>query len=256
MRPRIVRTVCAALLAVFVPARAGLPETIARVKPAVVAVGTELPTRSPRQMVRGTGFVVDDGLSVVTNAHVVAGELDVAGKERLVVLTSSPVLPVRGARVRMLDMEHDLALLSVDGPPLPAFVLGDGGEVREGMEVAFTGFPLGTILGLQPVTHRGIVSAITPVASRPPAARALTAPVLKGLERGYTVLQLDARAYPGNSGSPLYHPGDGRLLGVVNSVLVRRSKEAQLLEPSGITYAIPVDFVARLIAAARRAPGP
>ena len=50
------------------------------------------------------------------------------------------------------------------GPPLPALRLAGGGGVVEGQEVAFTGFPIGAVLGMTPVTHRGIVSAITPIA--------------------------------------------------------------------------------------------
>ena len=50
---------------------AGLPETIALVRPGVVAVGTMQATRRPPAKLRGTGFVIGDGTLVVTNAHVV-----------------------------------------------------------------------------------------------------------------------------------------------------------------------------------------
>ncbi len=36
--------------------------------------------------------------------------------------------------------------------------------LREGQVVAFIGFPIGGVLGLSPVTHRGIISAVTPIA--------------------------------------------------------------------------------------------
>ena len=56
-------------------AHAGLPEVVAAAKPAVVAVGTFNPLASPRFAFRGTGFVVGDGRTLVTNAHVVPDEI-------------------------------------------------------------------------------------------------------------------------------------------------------------------------------------
>jgi V8-like Glu-specific endopeptidase len=38
------------------------------------------------------------------------------------------------------------------------------------------------------------------------------------------VFELDAIAYPGNSGSPVWHPDSVEVLGVVNSVLKGRRK--------------------------------
>jgi S1-C subfamily serine protease len=61
------------------------------------------------------------------------------------------------------------------------------------------------------------------------------------------VFELDAIAYPGNSGSPVWHPDTGEVLGVLNSVYVKGAKEAALSAPSGISYAIPVKYVHRLL---------
>ena len=54
------------------------------------------------------------------------------------------------------------------------------------------------------------------------------------------IFQLDATAYPGNSGSLLYDPETGEVVGVINKVFVKESKEAFLEKPNGITYATPV----------------
>ena len=54
------------------------------------------------------------------------------------------------------------------------------------------------------------------------------------------VFQLDATAYPGNSGSLLYDPETGEVVGIINKLFVKESKEVVLEKPSGITYAIPV----------------
>ena len=59
--------------------------------------------------------------------------------------------------------------------------------------------------------------------------------------------QLDATAYPGNSGGPVLDARTGSVLGVVNMVLVRGTRESALSHPTGITYAIPVRFVNELI---------
>ena len=71
--------------------------------------------------------------------------------------------------------------------------------------------------------------------------------MIKRLRDPYDVFQLDATAYPGNSGSPLYIPETGEVVGVINKVFVKESKEAVLEKPSGITYAIPVRYVKELL---------
>jgi S1-C subfamily serine protease len=53
-----------------------LPDTIAKVKSSVVAIGTFQKTRRPPSVFRGTGFVIGDGLYVATNAHVLPEKLD------------------------------------------------------------------------------------------------------------------------------------------------------------------------------------
>jgi hypothetical protein len=50
---------------------ADLKTLIPTIKRSVVGVGTFEPTRSPATVFVGTGFVVGDGLSIITNAHVV-----------------------------------------------------------------------------------------------------------------------------------------------------------------------------------------
>jgi serine protease Do len=63
----------------------------------------------------------------------------------------------------------------------------------------------------------------------------------------YKIYQLDAIAYPGNSGSPLWSPETGEVYGVVNSVFVKGAKEAALTDPSGISYAIPSTYLEALL---------
>jgi S1-C subfamily serine protease len=124
----------------------------------------------------------------------------------------------------------------------------------EGESVAFTGFPIAPVLGLYPVTHRGIVSSITPAAVAPPSSRLLDNRMIRRLEENYSVFQLDATAYPGNSGSPLYDAETGDVIGIVSSVFVKETKEKLLRDPSGISYAIPIRYAKALLARAGVSP--
>lgn len=251
---RLLLCLAVLLAPTFAPA-AELADTIERVKPAIVVVGTYAKLRSPPFVMRGTGFAVGDGTLIATNAHVVpelTGE-DAQAELAILVRTGERVLP-RTARLLARDTAHDLALLRIDdGPALPALPLRDSGTVREGQPVAFTGFPIGGVLGFAPVTHRGIVAAITPIAQPGGNAGELRDQSIQRLRQGaFPVFQLDATAYPGNSGGPLYDAATGEVIGVINMVFVKASKEAVLEKPSGISYAIPAKHLAALLEQAKR----
>lgn len=231
-------------------ALAGLPDVIEKVKPSVVAIGSYDPTRSPPYQFLGTGFVVAEGNWVVTNAHVVRAPLDAGQGDKLTAVAkpSSGQGDPRQATLLSLDVDHDLALLNISGLPLPPMTLAPDNVLREGDAVAFTGFPLIGILGPYPATHRGIVAAITPIAIPGANASQLSAKLIRRLAKGsFNILQLDATAYPGDSGSPLYDPENGRVVGIINMVLVKGTKESVLTHPSGVTYAIPVKYLRELL---------
>lgn len=231
-------------------ARAGLVETVAAVRPSVLAVGTYNPLGSPRFAFRGTGFVVGDGTLVVTNAHVLPEGKDADPAARLTVALPGARADrdARAAAVVAHDPEHDLALLKIDGPPLPALRLGDSAAVREGQAIALVGYPIGAVLGITPATHRGIVAAVTAIAIPATHAGRLDERNIRRLRQGaFTVFQLDATAYPGNSGSPLVDAETGAVLGVVNMVLVKATRESALSQPTGISYAIPASHVVELL---------
>ncbi len=245
---------CAVLLALLcaaIPAPSladTLPETIRRIKPSVVGVGSVLPTRNPPANFRGTGVVVMDGRYVLTNNHVVPRDLSIEKREFLAVFTGQAQrADARRAHLVAHDPEHDLALLRIEGEALPAVEFGDWTQVREGEVYAFTGFPIGTVLGLYPVTHRATIASITPVVIPVQGSKQLSITMLRRLQDPYDVFQLDATAYPGNSGSPLYDPRSGKVVGIINKVLVTGGKESVLSEPSGITFAIPAGYALELI---------
>ena len=226
-----------------------LPHTVASVKPAIVGIGTYNITRSPPRNFIGTGFAVGDGLNVITNAHVIPEVMDTKNKESLGIITGKgEATEFRPATLVAIDKEHDLAELKISGTPLPVMKLGDSDTVQEGQLVAFTGFPIGMILGFYPVTHRGMISSITPIVMPALNSNKLSIRMIAQLQKSaYSVFQLDGTAYPGSSGSPLYDPETGTVYGVINMVFVKGLKESALSEPSGITYAIPGNFVRDLL---------
>ena len=225
-----------------------LAEILQKIKPSIVGVGTFMPARSPRGVFLGTGFVVGNGQLVVTNAHVVTKLLDYERMEQWAIFISNGNNPKAAIVERIaLDEEHDIAILKLKKGALPALTLGDASSAREGELYAFTGYPIGMVLGLYPVTHRGIISAISPVAIPMFNSTKLNKKLIRRLQKPYNVFQLDATAYPGNSGSPLYSVETGEVIGVINKVFVKESKENVLSKPSGITYAIPIEHVKNLL---------
>jgi serine protease Do len=247
------------IIAVFVasiclPAtHADLPDVIDSIRPSIVGVGTTYPARQPignarRDQLLGTGFAVGDGSLAVTNYHVLPESLADENRQALAVFVGrGRNAGTRLAEVVAEDQEHDLALLRIQGDPLPALTLGNANSVREGEMMVFTGFPIGAVLGLFPVTHRGIVSSITPVARTADNAADLTPAQLRRMRNTFDVFQLDAIAYPGNSGSPVYRQSNGEVIGVLNSVFVKESREAVLAQPFGISFAIPITWLERLL---------
>ena len=237
--------------------RADASDTIERVKRSVVGVGTFQDLRTPQLAFPGTGFVVGDGLLIATNAHVLPAVLDSARKEIPVIaqpsLSGSSEVSARPARAVATDREYDLALLRIEGPPLPALALAPDVPVREGTSLPFTGFPIGPVLGLIPATHRAMVSALTPIALPARTTSELSARALTRLAHGpYNVLQLDGTAYLGNSGRPLYAIDNGALVGIINMVFVKGTRESALTQPRGTSYAMPPKPLAELIKQAIR----
>ncbi len=107
------------------------------------------------------------------------------------------------AKIALRDQEHDLALLKVDvdREPLPPLSTKSAQQIRAGVPVLFSGYPL-NLDAL--TTHQGILSAITTDAV------------------GVTTYLIDGTVNSGNSGCPLM-TADGEILGVVNAKRRERS---------------------------------
>lgn len=228
-------------------AQAALPDIIAQQKPSVVAIAVYNPSAAPRLKLLGSGFVIPPGNLIVTNHHVIKQPVDSAKNEVYVVLSGHGQQPAVHQIMNIKsDSRHDLALLEINAS-LPAVKLAAPDYQAEGTALAFTGYPITGVLGLYPATHVAFLSAVTPIAIPADNSQALSASSLRQLREPFMVYQLDGTAYPGNSGSMLYRQDTGEVVGVINMVLVKSSREAVLSDPSGISYAIPVKHLHQLL---------
>jgi S1-C subfamily serine protease len=174
----------------------------------------------------GSGFVVDDDGTILTNAHVVEGSGDVS------VRFGESEAPV-DAEVLGRDPSTDLAVLKVDPgdverlQPIP---LGDSSRAQVGDPVVAIGNPF----GFTRTVTTGIVSA---------KQRQITAP------NGFpirNVIQTDASINPGNSGGPLLDAA-GRVIGI-NSQIATGGGQGSV----GIGFAVPVNTAKELLPELRR----
>ena len=239
------------IVSFFIPqngdAKEDLVSLIQKVKPSIVAVGTYYFNDIPKLQFRGTGFAVGDGKLIITNAHTITRIEEDNRINQLRIFNQR--LQSKGINVHLIEKDeaHDLALLEIESGSIPPLKLGDSSHVREGEAVAFTGYPLGLILGLNPTTHMGIISAISPIVLPSPHTRAIEKEIVQFLRQPYDIFQIDATAYPGNSGSPVFRVSSGEVIGIINMVFVKGKKEHLLKEPTGITYAIPGNFIRLLL---------
>jgi S1-C subfamily serine protease len=170
----------------------------------------------------------------------------------LVQVPGTPETQGREVKAIAVDKVHDVALLRISGAPLPTLTLGSSDVVRDGQNVAFTGFPFGSALGFYPVTHRAIVAAIVPIALPGPNAAKLDSRVVQGLKSTpFSLFQLDSITFPGHSGSPLYDGDSGEVVGIVNMGLLKATKDAAVGQPSGISFAVPIQHLQELLRGVR-----
>jgi len=219
---------------------------IKKVKPSIVAVGTYYFNDLPKAAYLGTGFAIDGGKRIVTNYHVILPIIEKKKTPYLRIFHADfPDIGIK-AGIVATDEFHDLAILDHESDPLPVLKIGDSSSVREGYGVIFTGYPIGLVLGLNPTTHSGIISGIAPLVKPSPSARIIDGDLIRHLNVPYNIFQIDGTAFPGNSGSPVILKSSGEVVGVINMVFIRGKKEHALSDPTGITYAIPSDFIKAL----------
>jgi S1-C subfamily serine protease len=169
----------------------------------------------------GSGFVVDDDGTILTNAHVVEGA------DRVSVRFGDNGEQVE-AELKGIDVSTDLAVLKIDPgdvenlDPMP---LGDSSRVEVGDPVVAIGNPFGFTRSVT----TGIVSALQ---------RQIDAPNGFAIRN---VIQTDAAINPGNSGGPLLD-ANGRVIGI-NSQIATGGGQGSV----GIGFAVPIDTAKRLL---------
>jgi S1-C subfamily serine protease len=169
----------------------------------------------------GSGFVVDDNGTILTNAHVVQGADSVTVSFR----EDGDAID---AEVKGIDNDTDLAVLKIDPSEvenLRAIPLGDSSQAEVGDPVVAIGNPL----GFQRTVTTGIVSALQ---------RQIDAPSGFSISN---VIQTDASINPGNSGGPLLD-AKGRAIGI-NSQIATSGGQGSV----GIGFAVPINTAKALL---------
>jgi S1-C subfamily serine protease len=161
----------------------------------------------------GTGVVIDDQGTILTNLHVAQ-----AAKRLRVEFHDGTEADARiiGARP-----ELDLAIIQPSTLPddLQPATLGSSAALRPGDEVVAIGFPF----GIGPSASSGVVSGLLRIFEQ------------EGSPAMRNMIQFDAAANPGNSGGPLVN-ANGEVVGIVTAIL----------NPSGIRTFAGIGFAATI----------
>ena len=154
-------------------------------------------TGKERAISTGTGVVILENGTILTNLHVVAGA------KRLMVTFYDGM--ESEAEIIGLHPDNDLAVIRAKKIPddLPPATMGASGRLKPGDEVVAVGFPF----GIGPSVSAGVVSGIGREFRSPRGERKLTG-----------LIQFDAAANSGNSGGPLITM-DGEVVGIVTAIL-------------------------------------
>lgn len=221
---------------------------VAGVRPCIVAVGSYHWKDKPTAVYVGTGFVIHDGYTVVTNAHVVDA-LRRNNRLGFIRVFFPDDDPVNGHKATVMghDRFHDLSILRFEGPRAPVLRLELDSRLAQGESVGIMGYPIGISLGLVPAVHRGVVAAVVPAVLPLPKGASLTPQLAEAIRRPYNLYQLDLVVFPGNSGSPLFDAQTGRVFGIINKTLAGKTREHLLEKPSGIAYAVPSRWIHELL---------
>lgn len=181
---------------------------------AASAPGSPFPTE--QGAASGSGFLVDEGGHILTNAHVVDGSNDVTVK-----------LGQDGseldAKVVGSDLSTDVAVLQVDASKVDAspLELADSERVNVGDAVVAIGNPF----GLDNTVTTGIISAVHREISAPDGKFTIS-----------DALQTDAAINPGNSGGPLINTA-GEVVGINSQIATGGGGEGNV----GVGFDVPIN---------------
>jgi S1-C subfamily serine protease len=177
--------------------------------------------RGPVERGVGTGVVIIDNGTILTNLHVVKGA------RRIQVLFMDGT--ESDAQLLSTRPQDDLAVLRANTIPddLEAATLRSTADLAPGDQVLAVGFPF----GIGPSASAGVVSGLKREFRSPEGRQTLT-----------NLIQFDAAANPGNSGGPLVTM-DGEVVGIVTAIL-NPSRERTFI---GIGFAMPIENAAAAV---------
>jgi S1-C subfamily serine protease len=191
-------------------------------RPAVVEITSTQQGRSPFEpsgTASGSGIVIDDQGTILTNNHVVAGATN------LEVTFSDDT--TASASVVGTDPGNDVAIIHVDvsGEKLTPAPLGDSDAIRVGDPVLAIGQPF----ELEGTLTQGIVSATGRTYSEGQSTRPIR-----------NMIQTDAAVNPGNSGGPLIDC-QGEVIGINTALDNPTGQDVNV----GIAFAVPINTAKR-----------
>jgi len=165
----------------------------------------------------GTGVVIIDNGTILTNLHVVVG----AKRIKVTFFDGHE----SEASMIGAQPENDLAVLRAKSIPddMQAATMRGTGDLLPGDEVLAVGFPF----GIGPSASGGVVSGLRRQFRSPDG------------ERLTNLIQFDAAANPGNSGGPLVTM-DGSVVGIVTAILNPGDQGTFI----GIGFAVPIENAA------------
>jgi S1-C subfamily serine protease len=169
----------------------------------------------------GSGVVIVDNGTILTNLHVVYG----AQRVKVTFHDGSE----SEAELVSIHPENDLAVIKARKIPddLPAATLGSAGRLRPGDEVVAVGFPF----GMGPSVSSGVVSGLDREFRSPEGERLLT-----------RLIQFDAAANPGSSGGPLVTM-QGDVVGIVTAIMNPTDSRTFI----GIGFAVTIAVAGRAV---------
>jgi S1-C subfamily serine protease len=181
--------------------------------------GETKPEQRAMERSLGTGVVIIDNGTILTNLHVVWGAKKIL--VRFFDGTESEAV-MMGAQP-----ENDLAVLKALKLPddLEAATMRSTGDLKPGDHVIAVGHPF----GIGPSVSYGVVSGLKREFRSSDGERTLT-----------NLIQFDAAANPGNSGGPLVTM-DGQVVGIVTAIL-NPSEQRTFI---GIGFAVPIENAAQ-----------
>jgi S1-C subfamily serine protease len=193
--------------------------SVVHVRGITEVVDAEVPSTNDTQS--GTGVVIVDNGTILTNLHVVQGAKKILlrfanGHDSEAVMVGA-------------QPENDLAVLKALSLPddLQAATMRSTGDLKPGDEVIAVGHPF----GIGPSVSGGVVSGLR---------REFRSP--EGKQQLSNLIQFDAAANPGNSGGPLVTM-DGQVVGIVTAIL-NPSEQRTFI---GIGFAVPIENAASAV---------